>query len=193
MYLNVLFSVFNNVFNCQNEIILHDQFFCLMFSAALYDYQSTVSHIEVRHSSLYIISFLGVHNVRVLYWCWMICILRSSYCIIKYKNVYIYHFSRCLTYIHFSSKYLITLNCAKTSLLKIYRDAGIIFYSKLLHEESQQNHNLRKFKIQVLLHFVLFIPKFVLSIFYFIFFPLADAAKFPQETKEIMEKKIVIT
>ena len=28
----------------------------------------------------------------------------------------------------------------------------------------------------------------MLSIFYFIFSPLADAAKFPQETKEIMEE-----
>ena len=55
MYLTVLLSVFDNVFNCQNEIILHDQFFCFMFSAALYDYQSTVSHTEVRHSSFYII------------------------------------------------------------------------------------------------------------------------------------------
>ena len=72
---------------------------------------------------------------------------------------------------------------------KIYWDAGEIFYWKLLHKESQQNHNLRKFKIQVLLHLVLFIPKIVLSIFYFIFSPLADAAKFPQETKEIMEEK----
>ena len=71
----------------------------------------------------------------------------------------------------------------------IYWDAGEIFHSKLLHEESQQNQNWRKFKIQVLLHFVLFIPKIVWSIFFFIFFPLADAAKFPQETKEIMEEK----
>ena len=69
MYLSVLFFVFNNVFKCQNENFLHDQFFCLLFTGALYDYQSTVSHIEVRHSSFYIISFLGVHNVRVLYCC----------------------------------------------------------------------------------------------------------------------------
>ena len=63
-----------------------------------------------------------------------------------------------------------------------------MFHLELLHKESQQNHNLRKFKIQVMLHLVLFIPKIVWSIFYFIFSPLADAAKFPQETKEIVEE-----